>query len=50
VADNVPETERPTDAEINSVRRFDPTEVVGRKLMYELGMANAIQQAQARGN
>ncbi len=49
VADNVIETERPTDAEINFVRRFAPTESVGRKMMYEMGMQNAIKQAQARG-
>jgi glutaconate CoA-transferase subunit B len=49
VADNVTETERPSDVEIDFVRRFAPTEVVGRKMMYEMGMQNAIKQAQARG-
>ena len=49
VADNISETERPSDTEIDFVRRFAPTEVVGRKLMYELGMINAMKQAQTRG-
>lgn len=49
VADKVTETERPSDEEIDFVRRFAPTEVVGRKMMYEMGMQNAIKQAQARG-
>lgn len=49
VADNISETERPSDAEIDFVRHFAPSEVVGKKLMYELGMQNAIKQAQARG-
>ena len=45
----ISETELPSDAEIDFVRRFAPMEVVGRKLMYELGMSNAMKQAQARG-
>jgi glutaconate CoA-transferase subunit B len=49
VADDVSETERPTDAEIDFVRRFAPTEAVGRKLMYELGLTNAFNKAIARG-
>jgi glutaconate CoA-transferase subunit B len=49
VADNVTETERPSNAEIDFIRRFAPTETVGRKLMYELGMVNTIKKAQARG-
>lgn len=49
IADNVTETARPTDAEIDFVRHFAPTEAVGRKLMYEMGMQNAIKQAMARG-
>jgi len=49
VAETVTETARPTDAEIDFVRRFAPTEAVGRKMMYELGMANAMKQAQSRG-
>jgi glutaconate CoA-transferase subunit B len=49
VADDISETDRPTDAEIDFVRHFAPTEAVGRKLMYELGLANAFKKAQARG-
>ena len=49
VADNITETERPSSAEIDFIRRFAPTETVGRKLMYELGMVNTIKKAQARG-
>jgi len=49
VADNVTETERPTDEEIDFVRRFAPTEAVGRKMMYELGAQNVLRKAQERG-
>jgi glutaconate CoA-transferase subunit B len=49
VAHDLSETDRPSDAEIDFVRRFAPTEVVGRKLMYELGLGNAFKKAQARG-
>jgi|GEM_PF-1675506 hypothetical protein len=42
VADNLSETERPNDTEIDFVRHFTLTEAVGRKMMYELGMINAI--------
>ena len=49
LVDNVSETERPGNAKIDFVRRFASTEAVGRKLMYELGMVNAIKQAQVRG-
>ena len=48
VADNVSETERPSDIEIDFVRRFAPTEAVGRKLMYELGVINAMKEAEMR--
>ena len=49
VADSVSQTEPPTDDEIDFVRRFAPTEVVGRKLMYELGVTNAFKKAELRG-
>lgn len=49
IAHDISETDRPSDAEIDFVRRFAPTEVVGRKLMYELGLSNAFKKAQARG-
>ena len=49
IADHVTETERPSDVEIDFVRRFAPTEVVGRKMMYELGAQNVMRQAEARG-
>jgi glutaconate CoA-transferase subunit B len=48
VADNLSQTEAPTEEEINFVRRFAPTEVVGRKIMYELSIINAINKAAAR--
>jgi hypothetical protein len=47
--DGVSETERSSDDEIDFVRHFTPAEAVGRKLMYELGMINAMKLAQARG-
>jgi glutaconate CoA-transferase, subunit B len=49
IADDVASTEPPTDAEIEFVRRFAPTESVGRKLMYELGVANSFKVAIERG-
>jgi glutaconate CoA-transferase, subunit B len=49
LARDLSETDRPTDEEIEFVRHFAPTEAVGRKLMYELGLANAFRKAQARG-
>ena len=48
VAPDMSETDRPTDVEIDFIRRFAPTEVVGRKLMYELGIAYALNKAMAR--
>ncbi|HEY9161625.1 MAG TPA: CoA-transferase [Desulfomonilia bacterium] len=50
IAADLSVTERPTDAEIDFVRRFAPTEAVGRKLMYELGISNALNKAAARQN
>lgn len=49
VADNISQTIPPTDEEIDFVRRFAPTESVGRKLMYEFGIINAIKLAKERG-
>lgn len=49
MADNVSVTERPTDEEIDFIRRFAPTEAVGRKIMYEYGVMNAFKKAQERG-
>ena len=49
VADDLSTTDAPTDAEIDFIRRFAPTESVGRKLMYELGVTNAFKKAQERG-
>jgi glutaconate CoA-transferase subunit B len=48
VADDLSETERPTDKEIDFLRQFAPTEVVGRKLMYDLGIMNFLKKATAR--
>jgi glutaconate CoA-transferase subunit B len=50
IADNVTETERPTDEEIDFVRRFAPGEVVGRKLMMELSFINMLNKAEAKKN
>jgi len=49
IADHVTQTDRPLDEEIDFVRNFAPTEAVGRKLMYELGVMNAFNRAAARG-
>jgi hypothetical protein len=45
----VSETERFSDAEIDFVRRFAPRKQGRRKLMYELGMINAMKLARASG-
>ena len=50
IAEDVSATDRPTDDEIIFIRRFAPTEVVGRKLMFELGLANAASKAQEKNN
>lgn len=49
VAEHVSMTEAPTDEEIDFIRRFAPTEAVGRKIMYEYGVMNAFRKAQERG-
>lgn len=46
VASDLTETTPPTEEEINFIRRFAPTEVVGRQLMFELGLANIIRKTQ----
>jgi hypothetical protein len=48
VGDNISETERPSDTKIDFVWRFAPTEMVGRKMIYELGIVNAIKQARGK--
>jgi glutaconate CoA-transferase subunit B len=42
-------TPRPTDAEIDFVRRFAPAESLGREAATELAIAHAMERAQARG-
>ncbi len=39
VAHGISQTTPPTDEEIDFVRRFAPTESVGRKLMYGFGIS-----------
>ena len=46
VASDLTETTPPTEEEINFIRRFAPTEVVGRQLMFELGLANIMRKTQ----
>jgi glutaconate CoA-transferase subunit B len=46
VASDLTETIPPTEEEINFIRRFAPTEVVGRQLMFELGLANIMRKTQ----
>ncbi len=49
VADDLSVTDAPTDAEVDFIRRFAPTESVGRKIMYEFGVLNTFKKAQERG-
>lgn len=50
IADDLSETDRPTDREIDFIRKFAPGEAVGRKLMIELSIVNAINKAAALQN
>lgn len=47
VASDLTETIPPTEEEINFIRRFAPTEVAGRQLMFELGLANFMRKSQS---
>lgn len=49
VADPLPRTERPSDEEIDFVRRFAPAEALGREVATELAIANATARARQRG-
>jgi len=49
VSTNLTQTERPTDKEIDFVRKFAPTESVGRNMRIELSIENAITRARNRG-
>jgi hypothetical protein len=42
-------TERPTEREVDYVRRFAPTESVGRNMRVELSIENTLKTAQRRG-
>ena len=46
VASDLTETTPPTEEEINFIRRFAPTEVAGRQLMFELWLANIMRKTQ----
>ncbi len=46
IASDLTETIPPTEEEINFIRRFAPTEVAGRQLMFELGLANIMRKTQ----
>lgn len=49
VADPLPETDRPSDDEIDFVRRFAPAEALGRETATELAIDHAMQRAKSRG-
>jgi len=49
VSPDLTQTDRPTDEEIAFVRRFAPTESVGRNLRTELAIENALNRAKRRG-
>jgi glutaconate CoA-transferase subunit B len=49
VSPDLTQTDRPTDDEIAFVRRFAPTESVGRNLRTELAIENALNRAKRRG-
>lgn len=45
VADQLKETPPPSDEEIDFIRRFSPADSVGKKIMMELGLINAMKKA-----
>ena len=47
VSPDLTETERPTDDEIDFIRRFAPTESVGKNIAVELAIAKMMKRAQA---
>ncbi|MCP4752686.1 MAG: glutaconate CoA-transferase [Proteobacteria bacterium] len=49
VADDLTETPPPTDREINFIRRFAPTEAVGRSAAVELTFANFVRDLEEQG-
>ena len=49
VSPDLTQTDRPTDEEIEFVRRFAPTESVGRNLRTELAIEHALNRAKRRG-
>jgi glutaconate CoA-transferase subunit B len=49
ISPNLSQTKRPTDEEIDFVRRFAPAEALGREAATELGIAYAMERARARG-
>jgi glutaconate CoA-transferase, subunit B len=49
VSPNLTVTERPTEREVDYVRRFAPTESVGRNMRVELSIENTLKTAQRRG-
>jgi glutaconate CoA-transferase subunit B len=48
VAPELSITDAPRDEEIDFIRHFAPTESVGRKIMYELGIINTMRKMQER--
>ncbi|MDD5712082.1 MAG: hypothetical protein PHY31_04895, partial [Smithellaceae bacterium] len=48
VAPDLKETPPPTDAEIDFIRHFAPTEAIGRQLMYELSFMQVLKRAEER--
>jgi glutaconate CoA-transferase, subunit B len=49
VSPQLTQTQRPTDAEIDFVRRFAPGEALGREVATELSITNLMAQAEKRG-
>ena len=49
IAPDLGQTERPTDEEIDFVRRFAPSEALGRQVATELAIAHVTERARARG-
>lgn len=49
ISPDLTETQRPTDKEIEFVRRFAPAEALGREAATELAIAYMMEQAAARG-
>jgi|GEM_PF-6200966 len=49
ISDNLSQTQKPSDEEIDFIRTFAPTAAIGRALATEAAFANLARELEARG-